>query len=149
MQHAENELLESNVTLLSRRISEGQERLQQMEEKSIRDFDRNKKDLMSQIELFKWMEEQQRASTEEHEYLKREVRQLRLEVQRLRTVSESPVDRESGWISVRRKPLTPIAPETVRVNVHSNDLKLGFGKENKCSTTEVRHSFIPMFFLCN
>ena len=104
---------------------------------------------MSQIELFKWMEEQHRVSREEHEYLKREVRQLRLEVQRLRTVSKSPVDHDFGWISVRRKPLTLITPERVRVNVHSNDLKLGFGKENKCSTTEVQHSFIPMFFLCN
>ena len=70
-------------------------------------------------------------------------------MQRLRTVSKSLVDRDSRWISVHRKPLTPIMPETVRINVHSNDLKLGFGKENKCSTIEVRHSFIPMFFLCN
>ena len=119
-----------------------------MEEKNIRDFDSNKRELKSQIELFKWMEEQQLASTEEHECLKREVRQLKLEVQRLRTVSKSPMDRDSGWISVRRKPLTPITPETVRVNIQ-DDFKLGFGKENKCSTTKVRHSFIPMFFLCN
>ena len=149
MQHGENELPESKVTLLGRRISKGRERLQQMEEKSIRDFDSNKRDLKSQIELFKWMEEQQLALTEKHECLKREVRQLRLEVQRLRMVSKSPMDRDSGWISVRRKPLTPITLETVRVNVHTNDFKLGFGKENKCSTIEVRHSFIPMFFLCN
>ena len=149
MQYAENELPESNVTLLSRRISEGRERLQQMKNKSIRDFDRNKKDLKSQIELFKWMEVQQLVSTEEHECLKREVCQLRLEVQRLRTVPKAPVDRDSGWISVRRKHLIPIMPEPVRVNVHSDNFKLGFGKENEYSTTEVRHSFILMFFLCN
>ena len=116
-----------------------------MEKKNIQDFDRNRRDLKSQIELFKWMEKQQLASIEEHKCLKREVRQLRLEVQRLRTVSKSPVDCDSGWISVRRKPLTSITPEIVRVNVHSDDFKLGFGKENKCSTTKVRHSFIPMF----
>ena len=149
MQHVENELPESKVILLSRRISEGRERPQQMEEKNIRDFDSNKRDLKSQIELFKWMEEQQLALTEEHECLKREVRQLRLEVQRLRTMSKSPVDCDSGWISVYRKPLTLITPKKIRVNVDTDDFKLGFGKENKCSTTEVRHSFIPMFFLCN
>ena len=58
MQYAENVLPESKVTVLGRRILEGRERLEQMEEKNIRDFDSNKRELKSQIELFKWMEEQ-------------------------------------------------------------------------------------------
>lgn len=133
---------ENRAALISRRLAEGREHLERMQTKSIADFNRDLRDLQSQVELVKWIEEQQVAWALERECLQSEISKLRSEVEQLRAVSTSLVcDNDPGseeidlkaltghgCISASRKALAPVTPEAVRARTPS--VKLGIGKEN-------------------
>lgn len=66
------EVDEGRESKASRRLAEGRERLERMQLKSMGDFHKNQRDLQSQMELFKWMEEQQESWQREREAWQRE-----------------------------------------------------------------------------
>jgi len=134
---------ENRAVVMSRRLAEGRECLERMQMKSMGDFTRHQRDLHSQMELFKWMEEQQVAWVRERESMESELRKLRSEVEQFRAVSTFPkvcdLDRGSEEIDFKalaehkcgnasRQALAPITPEAIRARTPS--MKQGVGKEN-------------------
>lgn len=72
MEEETQEVDEGRESKASRRLAEGRERLERMQLKSMGDFHKNQRDLQSQMELFKWMEEEQESWQREREAWQRE-----------------------------------------------------------------------------
>lgn len=149
--HGEGAVDENRVAAMSRRLAEGRERLEKMQVKSMREFHKYQRDVDSQMELLKWMEEQQVAWARERESMESELRKLRSEVEQLQAaavLSASPqicdIDRGSEEIDLKalaehkwnasRQALAPITPEVVRARTKQGALGVSgvatSGKEN-------------------